>query len=999
MVRSYLRHEPTQAFGLIASPQGNSLFDGKLAYVPALEDILVWHVKTAKLVSMWHSPSHTSPVTRIASSNSTVSSSSSSSSPLYAVGYQDGSVRLWSFPPSTSSQEREATEIVCFNGHKKSVTAMSWDHRGGRLASGGTEGEIVIWDVEDERGIVRLHSHRSPISSLTFLPHPTVSNHPGYLISTSLDTLLKLWDLQTSHCIQTVVAHRAGVSAASVRFIPPGEDAVIGEDGEEEGKLFGQWEVATGSQEGEVKGWVINEQSLVHGIKEADDGELPVLIHPLSSVPLPTSSSPITNLAYHPTSPLLFVLTSDKTVSALRIRTDAEVDKKKARRKKREREKKKDGAAAAADDEDKGEEKVTTWGDKFVLWCQIHSSSKIKSFSFSPDTEETAAASSSSVKPQLTVLIHNASNAVSTHSVPLPPSTGKPSKDVTPESNLIAGIDLPGHRADIRCLDISGGDDLVASGSNGQVKIWNLKTLACVRTMETGYAICLTWLPGDRHIIVGTKAGTLLLYDVSSSTLISETQAHTAAIWSIQVRPDGKGLVSGSADKDVKFWDFELVEMEDVSQTVVDRMGNERKFKNKVLTIVHTRTLKMTDDVLSVRYTPDGKFLAIALLDATVKVFYQDTLKFFLSLYGHKLPVLSMDVSADSKLLITSSADKNIKIWGLDFGDCHKSIYAHEESVMAVQFENEGHYFWSVGKDRAVKYWDGDKFEMIQKLEGHHGEVWALATSKQGKFVVTGSHDRSIRVWEKTDEPLFLDEEREKETDRLFDANLAESLNRTADHEAQGAETAEATEVTKQTSDTLMAGEKIMEALDLADEERLTYQDYLDAKKTLAGSAAGDQLQPPEKNPLLKAMGDIDPEENVLKVVEKIPNASLTDALVVLPFRYVTSMLQCLSYWAQKEWNTSLLSRILLFLLRTHHAQIVSNNVMRPTIISLRTYLRSALRRQKETVGYNLAALKFLQRQVESDKTASFWETEGMDEEKVRAKIEEGQKKRKRVII
>lgn len=45
----------------------------------------------------------------------------------------------------------------------------------------------------------------------------------------------------------------------------------------------------------------------------------------------------------------------------------------------------------------------------------------------------------------------------------------------------------------------------------------------------------------------------------------------------------------------------------------------------------------MTDDVLSVRYSPNGKLLAVALLDSTVKVFYQDTLKFFLSLYGHKV--------------------------------------------------------------------------------------------------------------------------------------------------------------------------------------------------------------------------------------------------------------------------------------------------------------------------------------------------------------------------
>jgi U3 small nucleolar RNA-associated protein 12 len=128
--------------------------------------------------------------------------------------------------------------------------------------------------------------------------------------------------------------------------------------------------------------------------------------------------------------------------------------------------------------------------------------------------------------------------------------------------------------------------------------------------------------------------------------------------------------------------------------------------------------------VLSVRYSPNSKLLAVALLDSTIKVFYQDSLKFFLSLYGHKvsllmtyilliyqsqLPVLSMDISDDSKLIVTCSADKNVKIWGLDFGDCHKSIFAHEESVMQVAFEKDSHYFWTVSKDKMLKYWDGDK--------------------------------------------------------------------------------------------------------------------------------------------------------------------------------------------------------------------------------------------------------------------------------------------------
>ena len=62
----------------------------------------------------------------------------------------------------------------------------------------------------------------------------------------------------------------------------------------------------------------------------------------------------------------------------------------------------------------------------------------------------------------------------------------------------------------------------------------------------------------------------------------------------------------------------------------------------------------MSDEVLSVRFSPDGKLLAVALLDATVKVFYQDTLKFFLSLYGHKVSP-TLNVTAFTKFILSFS--------------------------------------------------------------------------------------------------------------------------------------------------------------------------------------------------------------------------------------------------------------------------------------------------------------------------------------------------------
>lgn len=299
-----------------------------------------------------------------------------------------------------------------------------------------------------------------------------------------------------------------------------------------------------------------------------------------------------------------------------------------------------------------------------------------------------------------------------------------------------------------------------------------------------------------------------------------------------------------------------------------------------------------------------------------------------------------------------------------------------------------------------LKYWDGDKFENIQRLEGHHGEVWALAVSNQGKFVVTGSHDKSIRVWEKLDELLDLETEREHELEALYEGGVADAMNREdapigsgVEGAPQTANSAEVTGVHKQTVQTLMAGERIMEALDLADGELTAMREYEEAK---AQGGLSAQIAPPPRDPTLAA-NDMEPEEYVLAVVESVKSTALYDALLVLPFGNVVTLMNFLSYWAEQGWNLILTSRILFFLLKTHHHQIVANRVMRTALIPLRRHLREALQKQKHTISYNLAALKYIKRQSEAQQTAEFFEEE-LDEETIKQRISEG-KKRKRVSI
>ena len=78
--------------------------------------------------------------------------------------------------------------------------------------------------------------------------------------------------------------------------------------------------------------------------------------------------------------------------------------------------------------------------------------------------------------------------------------------------------------------------------------------MTCIRTLDCSHAICSCFLPGDRKLAVGTKNGELLIYDLASSALAETIQAHSATLWSLHLSKDGLSLVTGSADKDVKFW-------------------------------------------------------------------------------------------------------------------------------------------------------------------------------------------------------------------------------------------------------------------------------------------------------------------------------------------------------------------------------------------------------------------------------------------------------------
>jgi U3 small nucleolar RNA-associated protein 12 len=88
----------------------------------------------------------------------------------------------------------------------------------------------------------------------------------------------------------------------------------------------------------------------------------------------------------------------------------------------------------------------------------------------------------------------------------------------------------------------------------------------------------------------------------------------------------------------------------------------------------------------------------------------------------------------------------------------------------------------------------------------------------------------------------------------------------------------------------------------LADKERATFQTYHDDMARLPEDSPM-RLQPPPKNQLLLQL-KMEPDEYVLWVIEKVQSTALHDALLVLPFGKVVSLMVYLNMWAQKVCRT-----------------------------------------------------------------------------------------------
>ncbi len=195
----------------------------------------------------------------------------------------------------------------------------------------------------------------------------------------------------------------------------------------------------------------------------------------------------------------------------------------------------------------------------------------------------------------------------------------------------------------------------------------------------------------------------------------------------------GGGIISGAADKTVVLWNTKA------PWTLERTIGNPDD------------PTKLTDRVLALDFSPDGKMLATGGGEPS----RSGELKLWNPADGaliraipdaHSDTIFSVRFSPDGLMLASSGADRFVKVFTVASGALVKAFEGHTHHVLGVAWQSDGKGLASGGADNVVKIWDVAAGEQRRTIEGFGKEVTAVAFSASTPRVVTTSGDRNVRM-------------------------------------------------------------------------------------------------------------------------------------------------------------------------------------------------------------------------------------------------------------
>jgi eukaryotic-like serine/threonine-protein kinase len=580
--------------------------------------------------------------------------------------------------------------------HGRALASLSWHPDNRRLASGGTDGVIRLWDGSTGRILATLRGHAgSTVPALSWSPHGR------QLASGSADNTVKLWDADTGREVATLRGHTGAVLAVS--WSPDGSRLASAGDGSDQTVKL--WDAVAGREIATLRG----------------------------------HTGSILALSWSPDRRQLASASYDGTVrlwdgvtgrEMLTLRGDASSLNAVSWSP--------DGRRLASGGEGRP---VTVWDPKTgreIATLRGHTSA-VTALAWSPDSRYVASASQDQTlrvwEPDSGRVVANLRGHTLAVLAPDWSRDGRRLASGGWDSSLmvwdmVSGLrtaPLRGHKDAVWCVSWSpDGRGLASSSLDHTVRIWDTVTGRETKTLSghTNWVEGVSWSPDGRRLASASHDRTVKLWDADTGCEIATLRGHSGAVQAVAWSPDGGRLVSVGADGATKIWAADT--------------GREIVSSSPVGNIIW-----------AVSWSPNGRWVACTVIDGTARVMDADTLREMATLRGTK-DLKTLCWSPDSQRLACGGLDHCVRVWDVPAGRETAVLRGHSDWVMGVSWSPDGRRLSSASNDGTVKIWDPDTGQETATLRGHEDRVNTASWSPDGQRLASAGWDRTVRIWDAT---------------------------------------------------------------------------------------------------------------------------------------------------------------------------------------------------------------------------------------------------------